>query len=213
MTASRFDQLATGWDIAPIHLERTRDVAAALRRRIPLEGFAALEIGAGTGLLSFALCDTLRSVVATDPSRGMVDILEDKIRQTGCANVRADRCGDDLSCVGSGFDLAMSQMALHHVPDVPGFLRRVRDKIRPGGFLAIADLDLEDGSFHGPEVADVHFGFDRDVLAGWLGDADFEPPSFETVHTMVRERDGERREYPVFLCVARRKDGESAISR
>lgn len=204
MTANRFDHLAASWDVAPAHLDRTRDVAALLRRRIPLEGLVALEIGAGTGLLSFALCDELRSVVATDPSQGMVDVLEDKIRQSGCPNVRADRCGDDLACVGGGFDLAMSQMALHHVPDVPGFLRRVYDKIRPGGFLAIADLDLEDGSFHGPEVADVHFGFDRGELSRWLREAGFEPPFLETAHTMVREREGGRREYPVFLCVARR---------
>lgn len=201
---SRFDALAASWDIAPVHIDRTRDIADLMRRLVPLEGANALEVGAGTALLSFALRDALRSVVATDPSQGMVDVIEDKIRQHGCANMRAARCGDDLSCVGSPFDLVMLQMALHHVPDVPAFLRRAHGKLRPGGVLAIADLDSEDGSFHGPDVKDVHLGFDRAELSARLSEAGFEVFAFETAHTMAREHDGKRREYTVFLALARR---------
>lgn len=201
---NRFDALAASWDVAQVHIDRTRDIADAMRGLVPLEGLNALEVGAGTALLSFALRDALRSVVATDPSQGMVDVIEDKIRQHGCSNMRSARCGDDLSCVGSPFDLVMLQMALHHVPDVPAFLRRAHGKLRAGGILAIADLDSEDGSFHGPDVKDVHLGFDRAELSTRLSEAGFEVFAFETAHTMVRERDGKRREYPVFLALARR---------
>ena len=201
---SRFDTLAASWDVSPVHIDRTRDIADLMRRLVPLDGLNALEVGAGTGLLSFALRDALRSVVATDPSQGMVDVIEDKIRHHGCTNVRAARCGDDLSCVGSPFDLVMLQMALHHVPDVPAFLHRAHGKLRDGGILAIADLDSEDGSFHGPDVKDVHFGFDRTELSILLSKAGFEVFAFETAHTMTRERDGTRRDYTVFLALARR---------
>ena len=207
MENSRFDQIASTWDIAPQHLERTRDISALLRRRIDLEGRIALEVGAGTGLLSFALADTLKSVVATDPSQGMIDVLHDKIRQSGCANIQAARCGDDLAGVTGPFDLAMAQMALHHIPDVDGFLRRALEKLRPGGVLAIADLDTEDGSFHGPEVTDVHHGFDRADLSSRLRVAGFESVAIETAHTMVREVAGSTRPYPIFLALARRPGG------
>lgn len=201
---SRFDALAKEWDIAPQHVERTRDIAVLLRERIPLGGLVALEIGAGTGLLSFALSDWLGQVVATDPSQGMVEVIEDKIRQSASLNLRAQRCGDDLAQIEDGFDLAMLQMALHHISDVPGFLGRVHGKLVPGGYLAIADLDREDGSFHGPEITDVLHGFDRMELMDQLVAAGFEPVSMETAHVVKRRVDGADREYPVFLAIARK---------
>lgn len=204
---SRFDALAKEWDIAPQHVERTRDIAVLLRERIPIAGLSALEIGAGTGLLSFALSDWLGKVVATDPSQGMIDVIEDKIRQSVRRNLHALRCGEDLAEIVECFDLAMLQMALHHIHDVPGFLVRVRSKLVPGGYLAIADLDREDGSFHGPDITDVHLGFDRLELMDQLVAAGFEPVSMETAHVVKRRTDGANREYPVFLAVAR-KAGE-----
>lgn len=201
---SRFDALAKEWDIAPQHVERTRDIAVLLRERIPLAGLSAIEVGAGTGLLSFALSDWLGNVVATDPSQGMIDVLEDKIRQTASSKLRALQSDDDLADVDGVFDLAMLQMSLHHIPDVPGFLKRIHAKILPGGYLAIADLDSEDGSFHTPEVTGIHLGFDRMELMDRLTQAGFEPVSMETAHVVRRRVDGVAREYPVFLVIARK---------
>jgi hypothetical protein len=75
-----------------------------------------------------------------------------------------------------------------------------------GGYLAIADLDREDGSFHGPEVKDIHLGFNRMDLIDWLAEAGFEPVSVETAHVMKRRVDGISREYKVFLSIARKID-------
>ena len=201
---SRFDALAKEWDVAPQHVERTRDIAVLLRERVPLVGMAALEVGAGTGLLSFALSDWLGSVVATDPSPGMIGVLEDKIRQMASLNIRAVRSGDDLAELEGTFDLAMLQMALHHIPDVPGFLRRVHGRLVPDGYLAIADLDREDGSFHGPDVPGIHLGFDRLELMDQLVENGFHPVSMETAHLVKRRVEGREKEYPVFLVVARK---------
>jgi 2-polyprenyl-3-methyl-5-hydroxy-6-metoxy-1,4-benzoquinol methylase len=187
-----------------MHLQRTSAIASALRDLLPATGLRALEVGAGTGLLSFALADHLGPILATDPSIGMVAALEDKIRQTGSTTLRALRCGDDLAGADGPFDLILSQMALHHIPDVPGFLVRAASRLPSGGWLAIADLDLEDGSFHGPGVTDVHFGFDRAALADQLAQAGFEGISFRTVHVMSRNTEAGLREYPIFLATARR---------
>jgi ubiquinone/menaquinone biosynthesis C-methylase UbiE len=202
--SDRFDELAKAWDIAPQHVARTHDVADAIRLRVPLAGRSAIEIGAGTGLLSFALSDSLGSVLATDPSQGMVDVLLDKIRQSGAGNIQALRCGDDLGETTGPFDLAMLQMALHHIPDVPGFLARAHGKLGQDGTIAIADLDTEDGSFHGPEVKDVHLGFDRSEIVQMLSQAGFEVVSIGTAHVMKRAVEGKTREYPIFLVVGRK---------
>jgi len=203
-SAARFDALAASWDVDPIHLDRTRDVARHIRQRIPLAGRAALEVGAGTGLLSFALSPDLNTVLAIDPSPGMIGVLEDKIRQSESDNIQARSGGDELSGVGSEFDLVMLQMALHHIPDVPGFLARATKILSPGGYLAIADLDTEDGSFHTPDVTGIHLGFDRVELVHQIAEAGLEPVSIETVHTMRRKTATGERDYPIFLVVARK---------
>ena len=41
------------------------------------------------------------------------------------------------------------------------------DHLAPGATLALADLEAEDGSFHGPQ-AEVHRGFDRAVIRNWM---------------------------------------------
>ncbi|MCB9496691.1 MAG: class I SAM-dependent methyltransferase [Fibrobacteria bacterium] len=204
MDESRFDQLARSWDVAPMHIARTNDIAQAMRT-LPIGGRRALEVGAGTGLLSFALSDLLGPVVATDPSAGMVEALQGKIDAAQATSITATRCGDDLQGIEGTFGLVMLQMALHHIPDVPGFLARAMDRLAPDGILAIADLDTEDGSFHGPEVTDVHFGFDRGILEEQLASLGFHDIHFQTPHVMERPSPDGLRAYPIFLLVATRK--------
>ncbi|MBK8804239.1 MAG: methyltransferase domain-containing protein [Fibrobacteres bacterium] len=201
--AGRFDRLAKEWDVAPMHLDRTRDVANLMRHKLALSGREALEVGAGTGLLSFALAANLGRILATDPSAGMVDVLKGKIERSGIGNIKALRTDDSLEGVAGPFDLVMSQMALHHIKDVDMFLRRALTMIRQGGDIAIADLDTEDGSFHGGEVTDVHHGFDREDLGRRLASAGFEDIAFETVHVMKRPVGEAMVDFPIFLCVAK----------
>jgi len=68
----------------------------------------------------------------------------------------------------------------------------------------IADLDTEDGSFHGPEVKDVHLGFDRSEIVQMLSQAGFEVVSIGTAHVMKRAVEGKTRDYPIFLVVGRK---------
>lgn len=204
-SVSRFDSLAADWDVAPMHLDRTRDVARLMERRLGMSGWTALEVGAGTGLLSFALADRLGQILATDPSQGMVDALEAKIRRSGLGNIRSMRADDTLAGVEGRFDLVMLQMALHHIVGIDAFLERAWRLLAPSGVLAIADLDPEDGSFHGPDVLDVHRGFDREVLRRRLELAGFGSVEFETAHAMVRQvGDGSVR-YPIFLCISTKR--------
>lgn len=210
-----------------MHLDRTRDVARLMERKLAMSDWTALEVGAGTGLLSFALAGRLGRILATDPSQGMVDVLEAKIRQSGLVNIRSMRTDDSLSGVEGPFDLVMLQMALHHVVDVDGFLGRSSRLLAKGGVLAIADLDLEDGSFHGPGVVDVHRGFERDSLRRRLELAGFGSIEFETAHVMtrrfgespvvpVREASGgvvaASIDYPIFLCTAVRSGVGSILT-
>lgn len=72
--------------------------------------------------------------------------------------------------------------------------------LEPGGHVCIADLDHEDGSFHG-HGSDVRHGFDRSELTAALQGAGFTAVRFGEGTTI--ERDGAT--YPVFLAVATRQ--------
>jgi len=174
-----FDARAETWDDAN-KIRRAEEVAAAMRRSVPLSrSMKALEYGAGTGLLSFFLCDALGPITLADSSAGMRAVAERKIATAKAVDMRVidlDLMRDPVPA--ERYDLIFSTMTLHHVPDVPRVLGMFHSMLNPGGWLCHADLDAEDGSFHGPEV-DVHHWFERDTIRAWLAAAGLVDVSIE----------------------------------
>lgn len=205
LDAAHFDSKARQWDENPLFQARGQKIAQAIRQAVPLHRHMnALDYGCGTGLLSFPLKDELGAILLADSSSGMLDVLAGKIAAQGVGNmtpVKLDLLVDPppTQC----FDLIYTAMTLHHVPDTDHILRIFHDLLKPGGTLCIADLDQEDGSFHGPEV-DVHHGFDRADLSLRAAKAGFADMQFQTVFSIAKENEAGTRDYPVFLMTARR---------
>jgi ubiquinone/menaquinone biosynthesis C-methylase UbiE len=194
-----FDSRAATWD-DPVRTARAARAADAIRARIDLARRPrALEFGAGTGLLSFALAADLGSALLVDTSAGMLEVAARKADAAGAGHLRT-RVADLLAAPldEPPFDLVYSLLALHHVADTPAILAALRALLADGGHLAIADLDAEDGSFHGPGAA-VHHGFDRGALAAQLAAAGFDDVAFDNCLEIRRAA----RIYPVFLVTAR----------
>ncbi len=166
MAVINFDERAKDWDSDPAKVERARVVADAIRAAVPLKpGMTALEYGCGTGLLSFALQNEFASITLADTSQGMLDVLAGKIQSTGVRNMhplRLDLSSDPLP--DSRFEIIYSLMALHHIPEINPLLKHFHTLLEADGYLCISDLEKEDGSFHGKQVAGVHHGFDRAEL-------------------------------------------------
>jgi hypothetical protein len=80
----------------------------------------------------------------------------------------------------------------------------LRGLLAPGGWLALADLDDEDGSFHSDPAEVHHHGIDRGWLCTELTALGFAAPTAVTAHTFTRpDADGLPRDYPIFLVSAR----------
>ena len=205
LDAAHFDSKARQWDDNPVFQERGLKIADAVRRSVPLNReMSALDYGCGTGLLSFPLKDELGPILMADSSPGMLEVVAEKIAAQGVTNmtpVKLDLLADPLPA--QRFDLIVTSMTLHHVPDTDAILAVFHALLNPGGYLCIADLDQEDGSFHGTDV-DVHHGFDRADLSRRAADAGFADPQFQTVFSIAKEQAGGTRDYPVFLMTARR---------
>jgi len=205
LDATHFDSKARQWDDNPVFRERGLKIAEAIRKAVPLHRrMSALDYGCGTGLLSFPLKDELGAILMADSSGGMLDVVNEKIAAQGVSNMatmKLDLLADPPPA--QRFDLIVTAMTLHHVPDTDHILRVFHDLLQPGGTLCIADLDQEDGSFHGAEV-DVHHGFDRSDLSRRAARAGFAAVQFQTVFSIAKEQATGTRDYPVFLMTARR---------
>jgi len=205
LDAAHFDSKARQWDDNPVFQERGLKIADAVRRAVPLRrDMSALDYGCGTGLLSFPLKEQLGPILMADSSTGMLEVVAEKIAAQGVANMtplKLDLLADPAP--EQTFDLIVTSMTLHHVPDTDHILRVFHDLLNPGGYLCIADLDQEDGSFHGIEV-DVHHGFDRADLGKRAAKAGLVDVQFQTVFSIAKARESGTRDYPVFLMTARR---------
>lgn len=200
----RFDQAAPTWDAETRRVLLARDVTDAIARRcgLPAE-LDVLDFGCGTGLVSLGLRPLVRSVTGVDTSRGMLDVLERKLLEQKVDGVRTVFLPPDAPLsLPDRFDLAVSSMTLHHVDELAPLFARFRDHLRPGGRVALADLDAEDGTFHDDSRGVVHLGFDRNEIAALLAGAGFVDVALETA-TVTRK--GER-SYPVFLATGRRDE-------
>lgn len=198
-----FDAKAREWDASSNRAERARIIAEAIRFRVPLAPtMTAIEYGCGTGLLSFALQPYLAKITLADSSDGMLAALREKLAVRGIQNmepVKMDLLTDPLR--RAGYNLVYTLMTLHHIAETDQILRGFYNLLDRQGFLCVADLDQEDGSFHGPDFTG-HKGFVRNDLAVKVKRAGFRNAEFATVFNMVNEVDGRKKTFPLFLMVA-----------
>jgi 2-polyprenyl-3-methyl-5-hydroxy-6-metoxy-1,4-benzoquinol methylase len=195
-----FADKAAEFDALPLPQRISEGVSAALLARVPLRADqTVLDFGAGTGLLTGRVAPRVASVTAVDVSPAMLAQLAAKPELQG----RVESVCQDLIAapLGRTFDRVVSAMALHHVEDTAALLRALFAHLAPGGRVALADLDSEDGTFHPPGVEGVfHHGFERARLAEQLRAAGFVGVAIDTACTVEKEG----RSYPIFLATAER---------
>ena len=202
-----FDKEAAQWDANPGRVKLANEVAdAIIREAAPSRDMDVLDFGCGTGLVTLRLQPLVRTILGVDSSRGMLGVLEGKIRTQGIAN--AWTCVVDFEKgdrIEGRFHLLVSSMTLHHVPDTARLFKQWNELLLPGGLLCFADLDAEDGSFHGDNTGVFHTGFDREHLIKLLLSAGFLDVRDTTATTMIKDVEGKgKKEFPVFLIVAKK---------
>lgn len=202
----RFNQLAAEWDDSPRRTELARAVAEAIRQAIQPNGHeTVLEFGCGTGLLTAALSSHVGRILAVDSAEQMLETLAIKLRHLNIDNVetRLGSVPDPLP--HGGFDLIVSSMTLHHVEDTAAVMESLFSRLSPGGRIALADLDAEDGSFHGDKPGIAHHGFVRSELATLMSGVGFDDIRFTSAHHMEKsDKKDAPQVFSVFLVTAAR---------
>jgi len=156
-----------------------------------------MDFGSGTGLLLEQIAPFVRSITAVDISSSMNQQLSKKRDKLNCELeiIEMDLTKSELD---RKFDGIISSMTLHHVDDLKSMFDKLYSMLKPGGFIALADLETEDGSFHTEDTGVFHFGFSRDELMNMATGAGFsqvEVNPASTVHKLYGD-------YPVLLLTA-----------
>ena len=195
-----FQAKASNWDASLMRQQLSSAIGTAIVQQIPLNTqMQVMDFGAGTGLLTAPIAARVSHVTAVDTSAAMLEKLSIKTAING--NVSAV-CQDITSQpLEKKFDLIISAMAMHHVENTDHLITTFSTHLSPGGRIALADLDKEDGTFHPADTEGVfHHGFERETLQTILEDKGFVDVQFHTAHTV----DKEDKRYPIFLVIARK---------
>lgn len=201
-----FDQEAAAWDEKPARVKLADEVArAVVAAAHPGPDVEALDFGCGTGLVALRLAPLVRRLTGADGSEGMLGVFRAKAAAQGLENVQARQVAlEGEPDLGGPYDLIVSSMTLHHVRDAAALAGHLARAVRPGGFLCLADLEPEDGSFHSDNTGVFHFGLDRSAVAGMLVAAGFENVGQRTAATVEKPGPEGMRAYPVFLVWGRK---------
>ena len=204
---SHFDEAAATWDEDPRRIKRAQEISRRIRELIDLKPVKnALEYGSGTGHLSFELKDDIPEITLMDESERMTAVTVEKCRRYGASNlhpIRYDLIANPLP--EERYDLIFTQLTLHHIEELDLIFEVFNEILKPGGKIALIDLEKEDGSFHDYEFHG-HRGFERDELEDILNRHGFQTMHYEVCYNIEKEmEDGSIREYPLFLWIAAKK--------
>ena len=200
-----FDAEARTWDDNPLRRELGEALGKAIAAALPLKpSDTVLDYGAGTGLISLALCRKAARVLAADSSRGMLEVLAGKAKTAGMTNIETVWLDlEDPAAAPPTVDAIASSLTLHHVREVARLAGIFFAMLRPGGHIALADLSTEAGDFHADNTGVHHFGF----AADWLRET-FAAAGFADVHTTIaytvrkQVASGEAKDFPILLLAA-----------
>ena len=203
-----FDQEAAKWDQVPGRVKVVQDIAQSMIRELTLTpDMDVLDFGCGTGLLTFALRPFVRSITGVDSSQGMLDVFKTKIKEQNLNNIKASYLDLDNGGVLSGsYHLIVSSMTLHHVKEIGPLLKQFQRVIYSSGSLCVADLDLDDGQFHGNNDGVFHDGFNREDLSRMCMSAGFRGMRVAQAAQIEKPvGDGKSRFFTIFLMIGRKE--------
>jgi len=194
---SHFDKKANTWDSGDIRVNGAKAIADAIREKITLkEEMKIVDFGVGTGLLGFIIAKDVKKVYGVDTSTQMLAKLEEKnTPQLSIEAINQDIVKEPLTQI---FDGLVSSMTLHHVEDLKAFFDVIYKNLQADGFIAIADLESEDGTFHSDNAGVFHFGFDNKELYEVVKNSGFNNIKIENINTINKPN----REFGVFLLTA-----------
>lgn len=196
---SRFDAKAKDWDKGQTRVDGTLAIARAIEKRHHFHTeMEVMDFGVGTGLLGFEIAKCVKRVYGVDTSKKMLEQVKSKnTPECSIEPILQDIIQTPLK---QSFDAMVSSMTLHHIENLELFFTTILENIKKDGFIAIADLESEDGTFHSDNSGVYHFGFETEALKAIVERCGFSDVVVETINTITKPE----RSYDIFLLTAKK---------
>ena len=194
-----FKERAAEWDKGSIRVNGAKTIADAIQKKVILDSnMSIMDFGVGTGLLGFEIAKLVNRVVGVDTSQNMLEKLKEK--NSSGLNIEPLHLDIVKNPIDEKFNGIISSMTLHHIEDLKLFFETIYKNLNEDGFIAIADLESEDGTFHSDNAGVFHFGFDENELCKIVSSCGFKEVEFKNINTINKPH----RDFEVFLLSAKR---------
>ena len=195
----KFAHKAKEYEALQRRLDTAKIIATKIKENIALaKDTHIIDFGSGTGLLLEALSCEIGKVTAIDISPSMTGILREKELPCEVDIKELDLTKQDLDIQANGI---VTSMTMHHIKDISAMLKKFNKMLKSGGFLAIADLETEDGTFHSTDTGVEHFGFDKEEFKKIVEQSGFKNCKIETATKISKPH----KDFNIFLLTAFKK--------
>lgn len=200
-----FDDYAKKWD-TDRRINRAKIISEEISNSIEInKGCSAMEFGCGTGLISFNLVEKFENITLIDSSKGMIDVVKEKIEKYEVDNMKPYAIDLFNEEIIEKFDLIYTSMVLHHIQDIAGLANKFYTLLNDGGQVIIVDLDKEDGSFHKNEPGfNGHNGFKQEKLKEIFIEVGFRDVESTTFFYDEKKIEDKNVKYSLFIMKAQK---------
>jgi 2-polyprenyl-6-hydroxyphenyl methylase/3-demethylubiquinone-9 3-methyltransferase len=130
----------------PVRLGYIRDQVATRFGRDPhtarpFEGLRFLDIGCGGGLLCEPMARLGGEVVGADASATNIEVAKLHAAESGVTIDYRATTAEDLADAGEKFDVILNMEVVEHVSDMPLYIGKCAEMVRPGGVMFVATIN------------------------------------------------------------------------
>src|SRR2546421_12578588 len=200
-----FKLVSPQWDVIrrSFYGEEVREAVLNAVHVNPLD--TVLDVGAGTGFLTEAAAKVASKVIALDFSREMS---EEAIAKMGSGNVEF-RIGnaESMPFQDSSIEVVIGNMVLHHCPHPEIAISEMSRVLKPGGRIAISDLQEHGYEWLQKEHADLWLGFKMENVATMMKESGLGSVKTETLSCCCSSvQEDQQVKIPMFLASALKQD-------
>lgn len=139
-SSERFDRISSNFVTSEVH--RSSPSIARLHELLAGRALAAIcDVACGPGHLGLSFAGKAARIAAVDPAPNMLEASRRAAVEKGVALETHCAPAEALPLATGEFDLTMSRLAPHHFTDVYMALREMARVTRPGGWVAVIDLE------------------------------------------------------------------------